>query len=108
VASKKDYEAIAAILRREHQKVVTGVQAERDPMLVLTILTNKIMGYFKSDSVAFDWDRFANACRNDDGVPEPHPSGCFCTECHRRVDEETFDELDGMCELCDHKFQLGE
>ena len=103
MASKKDYGAIAAILRREHEKIVTGVQKERDLELCLTILTNKIMGYFQRDSVAFDWDRFAKAARMpDDETPEP--SGCFCTECHRRVDHKTFEELDGMCEVCDDEY----
>ena len=71
-------------------------------MLVLTILTNKIMGYFQQDNSNFDWDRFALAARVAD-EHEVVPSSCFCTECHRRVDELTFDELDGMCELCDMK-----
>lgn len=108
MASKKDYEAIAAILRREHEKIITGVQQERDHLLCLTILTNKIMGYFQSDSSKFDWDRFAKASRVLNSDPETlgnrQPSGCFCTECHRRVDEKTFTELDGMCELCDDEY----
>lgn len=103
MASRKDYEALAAILRREWEKLDGGIV--REPRLALTILTNKIMGYFKNDNPNFDWDRFAEAC---------HPttvhvqSACYCTECLRQVDEDTFDELDGMCELCDIKFQNGE
>jgi hypothetical protein len=99
MATKKDYEAIAAILRREHEKLVTGVI--REPHLALTILTNKIMGYFQSDSDRFDWDRFAKAARYHPDTPPPDAPGCYCTECYRQVDEKTFDELEGMCEVCD-------
>lgn len=99
MANRKDYEAIAAILRREHQKVIEGIQAERDPMLVLTILSNKIAGYFQADNANFDWNRFCKAARCDEGIPAKW-SGCFCTECNRRVDEETFEELSGECEMC--------
>ena len=102
MATKKDYVAIAAILRREHEKIITGVQQERDHLLCLTILTNKIMGYFKNDNPNFDWDRFALASRalNSDDPQTHKPSGCFCTDCYRRVDEQTFEELDGLCEVC--------
>ena len=104
MASKKDYEVFAAILQREWQKLDEGV--EREPRLALTILSNKIMGYFKNDNPDFDWDRFAEACKP---IETPKAtSGCFCTNCLRNVDEDTFDELDGMCELCDTKFQNGE
>lgn len=99
MANRKDYEAIAAILRREHQKVIEGIQAEREPMLVLTILSNKIAGYFHADNANFDWDRFCKAARCDEGIPAKW-SGRFCTECNRRVDEKTADELHGLCELC--------
>jgi len=100
MASKKDYEAIASILRREDQKIIEGIQQQRDPALILTILTNKIAGYFRRDSNKFDWDRFAEASRYN-ATPKPHISKCCCTECHRDVDEDTFIELEGMCELCD-------
>ena len=103
MATRKDYEAIAAILRREHEKIIEGMQQERDHLLCLTILTNKIMGYFQSDNPKFDWDRFALASRvlNSDPPQTHKPSGCYCTECLRQVDEKTFDELEGMCEVCD-------
>lgn len=105
MATKKDYEAIARILRREHEKIITGVQQKREHELCLTILTNKIMGYFKNDSPKFDWDRFALASRvqNDDPLTLS-PSACYCVECNRNVDEETFEELDGLCELCNEQY----
>lgn len=68
MTSKKDYEAIARILLREHQKILNGVNAKRGEELCLTILRNKIAGYFQSQSDKFDWDRFAKASTYDDHV----------------------------------------
>lgn len=99
--TKKDYETIAAILRREHQKIVEG--PIREPMLALTILTNKLMGYFASENPNFDWDRFAKAARYDANPKPLETNVCYCInpDCLREVDEETFDQLDGMCSWCD-------
>jgi hypothetical protein len=115
MASRKDYEAIAAILRREHEKVIDGTNDERGAHLCLTILTNKIMGYFQNDNPKFDWDRFAIASRVLNVYPELGPAArgksailneqkCACEECKNPVTEETFTELDGLCEECTNSY----
>ena len=98
MANRKDYVALAAILRREHEKLVHG--PIREPMLALTILTNKIMGYFQSDNPNFDWDRFARASRCDDDPKPLETDECYCVECLRAVDQETFEWYDGHCSIC--------
>ncbi len=69
MANRKDYEAVAAILRREHQKLDDGVTC--DPRTSLNIIGNKIASYFLADNANFSMEKFGNAIHAHD-IPEEH------------------------------------
>lgn len=69
--TKKDYIAIAAILRHEHQWL--DKDANQDPRKILHIVAVKLSDLFEKDNPRFDRDRFMKAAIS--GLWNPYSGG---------------------------------
>lgn len=58
--TRKHFEALAAIIRRENEKLDNGQQA--DPRTTLNVIANKLADLCASENPNFDRDRFGRAC----------------------------------------------